>query len=228
MSVRQLCGAVLVLLIGGADVLGAGHKHEGKVIGCPGLPGALVYQGKLIKLQSPNLAYCLATENVAVSKAEYEAIPELGVIHTAVPNVSCVHNKSKPGCLLGIGADGKVARFAIDSPDLAAANQSPACLLMDRAYAAMPHLADLRIKRKLPAPPKVPDKVRQWEYKIYRPTDADFANGQAELAFNRLAGEGWEFVTTIVTRMKREGAPLAGPVSPITGTTCVLFKRLKK
>lgn len=224
MSRRPLCGTVLVLLIGSANVLGADHKYEGKLIGCPGLPGALVYRGKLIKLQSPNLAYCLATEHVTVSRAEYEAIPELGTIHTAVPNVSCVYNrKTKPGCLLGIGADGKAALFAIDTPDLAAANQSPECALMDSAYDAIPRLADLRIKRKLPEPPK-----QQWEYKIYRPTDAEFANGQAEAAFNRLAGEGWEFVTTIVTRMKHEGAPLAGPVSPITGTTCVLFKRLKK
>jgi hypothetical protein len=225
---RRLCGAVLVLLIGGANVLGADHKYEGKVIACPGQPGAFVYRGKLIKLQSPNLAYCLATEHLNVSKAEYEAIPELGVIHTAVPNVSCIYNRQKPGCLLGIGADGKVACFAIDSPDLAAANQSPGCFLMDSAYNAIPRLADLRIKRKLPGPPKVPEKVRQWEYKIYRPTDAEFANGQAEAAFNRLAGEGWEFAASIVTRMKHEGAPLAGPVSPITGTTCVLFKRLKK
>jgi hypothetical protein len=228
MSRRPLCGAVLVLLIGGANVLGADHKYEGKLIACPGQPGALVYQGKLIKLQSPNLAYCLATEHLTVSKAEYEAIPELGVINTAVPNVHCIYNRQKPGCLLGIGAEGKVARFAIDSPDLAAANQSPGCLLMDRAYAAIPHLADLRIKRKLPEPAKMPEKVPQWEYKIYKLTDADFAGNRAEVVFNQLAGEGWEFVTTVVTRMKHEGAPLAGPVSPITGTTCVLFKRPKK
>jgi hypothetical protein len=73
-----------------------------------------------------------------------------------------------------------------------------------------------------------PDRAQQWEYKIYKPTDADLASGQAEAEFNKLAGEGWEFVDTIVTRMKHEGAPLAGAASPITGTTCVLFKRVKR
>jgi hypothetical protein len=73
-----------------------------------------------------------------------------------------------------------------------------------------------------------PDKAQQWEYKIYKATDADLANDKAETAFNKLAGEGWEFVETLVTRMKHEGAPLAGPTSPISGTTCVLFKRSKK
>jgi hypothetical protein len=45
-----------------------------------------------------------------------------------------------------------------------------------------------------------PEKVQQWEYKIYNPTDADFANDKAEAAFNKLAAEGWEFVDTIVSR----------------------------
>src|SRR5438046_2285133 len=45
-----------------------------------------------------------------------------------------------------------------------------------------------------------PEKAQPWEYKIYRPTDAEFANGQAEAAFNKLAAEGWEFVETLVSR----------------------------
>src|SRR5438445_181199 len=74
-SRRQLCGIFLVLLLGSGDVLGGDHKHEGKIVGAPGHPAALVYQGKLIKIENANLVYCLATENVTLSKAEYEAIP---------------------------------------------------------------------------------------------------------------------------------------------------------
>jgi hypothetical protein len=216
-----------MFVIGSANLLGGEHKYEGKAVGCPGHPPALVYRGKLIKIQNPNLVYCLATENIPVSKAEYEAIPVLGTVHTAVPNVHCVHDKTKPGCLLGEGADGKAGRFALDSPDLAAANQSPGCLLADATYASIPHLADLRMKRKLPEPPKMPDKVRQWEYKIYSPTDADFANGQAEATFNRLAAEGWDFVQTIVSRPPLPQNLAGQPDRSLQATTCVLFKRVK-
>jgi hypothetical protein len=228
MSKRYLCGILLVFVTGGANVFRGEHKYEGKIIGRPGLPPALVYRGKLIQLQNPNLVYCLATENVTVSMAEYEAIPVLGGIHTGVPLISCIDDKTKPGCLLGRGVDGKVARFALDRPELAAANQSPGCSLADSAYASIPHLADLFLKRKLPEPPQVPDKVRQWEYKIYRPTDADFVNGQAEAAFNKLAAEGWEFVETIVSRAPLPQNLAGQPDRSLQATTCVLFKRVKK
>jgi hypothetical protein len=84
-----------------------------------------------------------------------------------------------------------------------------------------------------------PDKAQRWEYKIYKPTDVDFANNKAEGEFNKLAAEGWEFVETIVSGARaglaepgRVGAlPGAGAIvdpPALHGITCVLFKCLKK
>ena len=73
-----------------------------------------------------------------------------------------------------------------------------------------------------------PEKAQQWEYKIYKATDDDFAKDKAEKEFNKLASEGWEFVQVVVSR----GPPQPGPapvIPPVLhGTTCVLFKRAKK
>lgn len=67
-----------------------------------------------------------------------------------------------------------------------------------------------------------PDKAQQWEYKIYQPTDADFATNKAEGEFNKLATEGWEFVETIVSRRRQKEG-----FAPVD-ISCVLFRRLKK
>ena len=72
-----------------------------------------------------------------------------------------------------------------------------------------------------------PEKAPQWEYKIYKATDADLAGNKVDAEFNKFATEGWEFVKTLVSRVHQPG-PVAGGPSPLAGTTCVLFKRLKK
>jgi hypothetical protein len=73
-----------------------------------------------------------------------------------------------------------------------------------------------------------PEKVQQWEYKILRPTDAEFANGQAEAVFNKLAADGWEFVEPIVSRAPLPQNLAGHPDRSLQATTCVLFKRVKK
>jgi hypothetical protein len=73
-----------------------------------------------------------------------------------------------------------------------------------------------------------PDQHPRWEYKIYKPTDGDFATNIAETEFNKLAADGWIFVETIVSRVPQPPNQAAPPDRSLERTTCVLFKRIKK
>ncbi len=71
-------------------------------------------------------------------------------------------------------------------------------------------------------------KPKQWEYKIYRTTDSDFASGKTEAEVNRFASEGWEFVETMLSRPPQTET-VASPLDrSLASTTCLLFKREKR